>query len=294
MEKYQLVFLIGAARSGTKILRTILEQSEKIGVIPYDMNYIWKYGHYDLGHDEINKICPKQAQIKFIKKFINKKANQLKTPIVIEKTVSNTLRVDYIKKIFPDAKFIHLIRDGRDVALSAKKRWEGTAFDTELQSKKDIIRKVLDIPLFAVMPYISKYIKINIKHMFSRNSDHVESWGPIVKGLDKYVKNYSLLEVCALQWKKSVDLACGSFKTLIMEKDYIELKYEDLLLKTDIEIDKVCTFLSINDKDKLKHFSSIKLKKQNLNKWKYIDNYELIRIEKLIKKTLIKLNYSPS
>lgn len=97
---HQVVFLVGAARSGTKMLREILEQSEDIGVIPYDMNYIWKYGHYDLKHDEMNHIEPTNNEINFITNFINKKIKQSQTPILIEKTVSNSMRIDYIKKYF--------------------------------------------------------------------------------------------------------------------------------------------------------------------------------------------------
>jgi len=68
----QVLFLIGAARSGTKLLRTILEQSDEIGVIPYDMNYIWKYGHYDINHDELNFIDPNTKEINFINNYVNK------------------------------------------------------------------------------------------------------------------------------------------------------------------------------------------------------------------------------
>lgn len=38
--------------------------------------------------------------------------------LVVEKNPRNSLRVSYVKKIFPEAKFIHIVRDGRDVACS--------------------------------------------------------------------------------------------------------------------------------------------------------------------------------
>lgn len=148
--KFELVFLIGAARSGTKMLRTLLEQSNSVAVIPYDINYIWKYGNYEIEHDELKNIEISKNTEKFIKNYIIKQQKKMKKPILVEKTVSNCLRVEYIKKIFPNAKIIHLYRDGRDVALSAKHRWEGSVFDKELQSKKDIVKKILDLPFFQL------------------------------------------------------------------------------------------------------------------------------------------------
>jgi hypothetical protein len=44
-----------------------------------------------------------------------------KTPIYVEK-------MDKIAEIFPNAKFIHIIRDGRDVALSMRKSYRGLRF----------------------------------------------------------------------------------------------------------------------------------------------------------------------
>jgi hypothetical protein len=38
--------------------------------------------------------------------------------ILVEKSPRNSLRVPYVKEIFPEARFIHIVRDGRDVACS--------------------------------------------------------------------------------------------------------------------------------------------------------------------------------
>ena len=38
------IFIIGAARSGTKFLRDCLLGDPRICAVPYDVNYIWRYG----------------------------------------------------------------------------------------------------------------------------------------------------------------------------------------------------------------------------------------------------------
>ena len=51
--KPNVIVIIAAARSGTKMLRHILDASQEISSYPYDANYIWKYGNFQLNHDEI-------------------------------------------------------------------------------------------------------------------------------------------------------------------------------------------------------------------------------------------------
>ena len=40
-----------------------------------------------------------------------------------EKTPEYTLILDFIDELFPDARYIHVIRDGRDVVASFRERW---------------------------------------------------------------------------------------------------------------------------------------------------------------------------
>ena len=287
----QVVFLVGAARSGTKLLRTILSQSNEIGSIPYDMNYIWKYGYYDMEHDEMNDIMPSENEIQFIRNYIFKQAKKQNKSIIIEKTVSNTLRVDYIKKIFPDAKIIHLYRDGRDVSLSAKQRWEGSLFDKEQQSKKEIIQKILDLPFFSVSPYLFEYVKNNIKHLFSKTSKNVETWGPIYNGMQKDKSKFDLLILCGMQWNKSVESTMNSLKNYTKNIDFIEIQYEELIENTAIEIDNLESFLNIPDVKKLQSYAKENIKKTSKHKWKKETKETIELLEEVISSNLKKLNY---
>lgn len=67
---------------------------------------------------------PKRASREF---FFTLSAAQISSPDVIyfgDSTPTNIINAKYITQIFPEAKFINMIRDGRDVALSvSKERW---------------------------------------------------------------------------------------------------------------------------------------------------------------------------
>ena len=115
----QPIVIIGAARSGTNMLRDVLTNIHGIGTWPCDeINYVWRDGNARYPTDEL---LPRHATAR-VKHFIRKKFKQmaqgLNCRILIEKTCANSLRVPFVNEIFPHARFIFLIRDGRDVVAS--------------------------------------------------------------------------------------------------------------------------------------------------------------------------------
>jgi len=66
------VILLGAGRSGTKFLRDILDASNDIAVIPFDIGYVWRYGNENLEHDELTPEMINHRTVKFIKRILPK------------------------------------------------------------------------------------------------------------------------------------------------------------------------------------------------------------------------------
>jgi hypothetical protein len=52
-----------------------------------------------------------------------------------DKAPLHTLFMDRIERILPEAHFIHIIRDGRDVCLSLRKMWFSPGWDAETQAR---------------------------------------------------------------------------------------------------------------------------------------------------------------
>ncbi|MDH5508429.1 MAG: sulfotransferase, partial [Anaerolineae bacterium] len=154
-ESCQPVFLIGAARSGTKLLRDIVSQHPDVEKIPYDINYIWRFGNEKLSHDELTPSLLTPQIIKRIRQqFETYHAGR---SILIEKTVSNCLRIPFVAAVFPQAKFIHLIRHGEDVVESAYRQWIAPP------DWNYIFEKARTFPLLETPGYALRYI-INAIH----------------------------------------------------------------------------------------------------------------------------------
>ena len=131
------VIIIAAARSGTKMLRAALAASPVFVDFPYDINYVWKYQNYDINHDELTEENLTPTIKKFIRNRFEKLVLKKDSKRVLEKTVSNSLRVDFVRAVFPKCKIIHLYRDGHDVAADARLCWQSSALSTRIQTRKE-------------------------------------------------------------------------------------------------------------------------------------------------------------
>lgn len=113
----RIALIIGCARSGTSILGELIAAHEDVNYI-FEAHEVWERGGQ--GHDESHRLTEEHATRKVTKKIRKWFEKQDDGRLIVEKCPRNTLRVPYIRAIFPEAKIIHIVRDGRDVTCSLK------------------------------------------------------------------------------------------------------------------------------------------------------------------------------
>lgn len=214
------IILIGAARSGTRFLRDILGAGPGTAMVPYDVNYIWRYGAEGLRHDALDAAALDDARARFIRKALASVARSRPGDRLIEKTVSNTLRVPFVNRVFPQAVFVHLIRDGRDVAESAMRQWRAPPDWRALRSK------LRGLPLRNV-GYVGWFAG-NYARGLLRGRQGGGVWGPRFPGIDGLAATAGLAETCAVQWVASVEAATRDLAALPQTRVHT-IRYEALV-----------------------------------------------------------------
>ncbi|MEM7133556.1 MAG: sulfotransferase [Chloroflexota bacterium] len=126
----------------------------------------------------------------------------------LHKNTANSLRVPYLYSIFPDAKFIHIVRDGRAVALSLTKVkfWQDLNLWWSDETPRDWAERGGEPAVLAglhwqreVSAVLSSLEKLPTEQQYEiRYEDFVAS--PI----DSLQK---LIEFCELKWHPQLDLA---------------------------------------------------------------------------------------
>lgn len=235
-QAFQPVVIIGAGRSGTNMLRDVLTQLPGFGTWPCDeINYIWRHGNTRFPTDEFDPQQATPAVKAYIRRTFTRFANDNKLTYVVEKTCANSLRVGFVDAIIPNAKYIFIVRDGRDVVSSALKRWSAPL---ELDY---VFKKARYIPPSDLPYYGTRYLGNRVYRLLSREK-RLAFWGPRFQGMQELLQERSLPEVCAYQWKRCVERAEMDFRNIPPERVY-KLRYEDLVRDPGAEFQNILRFL---------------------------------------------------
>ena len=222
------VFLIGAARSGTKLVRDLLGEHPDVAVVPYDINYLWRLGSEAVPHDELVAPLPTKAV-----RGVEAELQKAKARVSVEKTVSNCLRVPAMADAFPEARFILLLRDGLDVTESSMRQWQAP-FDWRYSA-----RKALSFPWLRAPLYAAKHLRSSLV----RSSSGTATWGPRYDGIDDDVARLRLAEVCARQWSECVTQAFDGFEQVGQRP--LVVRYEQLVATPLAEVNRLHTALGL-------------------------------------------------
>ncbi|MDD5395542.1 MAG: sulfotransferase [Thiothrix sp.] len=230
------VVIVGAPRSGTNMLRDMLVKLPKVGTWPCDeINYIWRHGNVRYPSDAFTRDMAAADVKRYIHTQFDQLAKSHQLDMVVEKTCTNSLRVGFVDEVLPDAKYIFIVRDGVDVVGSAMLRWKASLDIPYLLAKARYV-PIVDLPYYA-----SKYLSNRLYRLISKEK-RLASWGPKLDDMDAILKNYSLLQVCALQWKACVNKSEEEFSRIDPER-VVRVKYEDLVSHPHDEFLRIAKFL---------------------------------------------------
>lgn len=279
------IIIIGAARSGTNMLRDIITQLPGFGTWPCDeINYIWRHGNAHYSNDEFSVEQASVSVKKFIRRAFARVARKQGLRYVVEKTCANSLRVAFVEKVFPDAKFIFIVRDGRDVVASAMKRWVAP-LDIPYLLKKARYLPVTDAPY-----YVIRYFWNRVCRSFS-SEDRLSFWGPRFEGMNEMQRSRSLSEVCAMQWVRCVEKSEHDLEHLDTARVH-RLRYEDFVTNPSVELQSLAEFLNINlSKDDISKLVQ-GVSSKSVGDWKNCFDQDVLEsLEPLIKASMKRYGY---
>ena len=216
---WQPIVIVGAPRSGTNMLRNVLTSFPGIATWPCDeINYIWRHKNTSYPTDEFTAGMATEYVQRFVRgKFsaLEKKTNPTH---IIEKTCANSLRVAFVNRVLPEAYFVHLIRDGRDAAVSAAKRWVAGV------NWGYLFRKARYVPISDSPRYAWRYLNSRFYRLVSRDR-RLSIWGPVFKEMASAFQELPLLDACALQWQRCVELSTNQLSCLPRQR-VCKINYE--------------------------------------------------------------------
>ncbi len=268
------LFIVGLSRSGTKLLRDILNNHPKIQISTIETHFMAsllqinenqfnfkesysvvvrskfyktnKYFNRNNDYTNLKEIVDKSddkllAFLEYIlKTAVGKKINE--TFIWGDKTPKNLRILDKLIERFPDGKVIHIVRDPRDRCMSVHNTW-----------KKSITR--------------AAYL-----------------WNKEIQESDTIIQEF--------------------FKSNERHQNYLEVKFEELLSDSEEVLSSVCDFLSISFNSGMtvlqkpsekygKASDSDKIVSENKKKFLEFDQDKVLLVEQICFYSMKKKGYEP-
>jgi hypothetical protein len=124
----KFVFITGAPRSGTTLLKTILIVHNHLAGGDYEstglfrLRNFYRYACGEIGNDEIRSHLQKSRNlVDFYERVTDELLKVRGGSVFVDKVWPHKLRLAFVVKHFPMAVWINIVRDGRDCYCSALK-----------------------------------------------------------------------------------------------------------------------------------------------------------------------------
>jgi hypothetical protein len=298
------VFIVGSPRSGTTILGEILDCHSRISQW-YEPYFVWDHHFRNHPHDQRSEQDATPRVVKQVRSDFIRYLKKSGAALLVDKSPRNSLKIPFIKKIFPEAQFIHILRDGRDVTLSIHKEWlrrMGIVNDP-LRRRHFNYRKAHEVirSWLARQPFLTDRIRAfwfethghiidKSKHLNRIRWNGAVGWGPRFKNWEHVFNEQAILEFNAHQWLKCVEAIHHTWDSIPPEKR-LEIRYEDMVEGGSGVISKIVEFLGFEATDDFLASTPL-LKKGNYNKWKKeFSKGQIDTIESILNPMLKTLHY---
>jgi len=250
------VCIVGAPRSGTTILGDALSTHPDIAYI-YEPYFIWDNFFGPMKDDSRTSDMVTPEISNWIRNEFEVLAGTLGTNLVLDKSPLNSFRIPFVRAVFPNAKFIHIVRDGRNVTVSSYKRWKDrTDFNDDKNYRKFmteawerlIRRPTMRTRIKAVAYELRHNLKFSAKSYYAAYYNGKTGWGVRYPGYERDMDQENLLDFNAMQWKNSIVHVKDSFNLVPIE-DQLTIRYEDFTQQPASIINSILEFIDLPPAD---------------------------------------------
>jgi hypothetical protein len=254
------------------MLHAVLARSPDLGSLPGEGHLLW-----NLFHDEGRSGWDSQAtQPGDIAKGERRALSWTIAQIAgerryLDKTPRNSLQVPYLHRLFPDAWFVFLVRDGRATVSSLLNGWRDTS---------------------GMFPGRRMPVPVSI------DGYDGETWKFVAPpGWESYARGRTLADVCAFQWVASMEAILAGRDSVPADR-WIEVRYERFVAIPDAETARLLIALDlpldravVDDARQLDRRVTKAVTPPRVDKWRDENPEEIERILPVIAPAMRRLGY---
>ncbi|WP_170125975.1 sulfotransferase family protein [Pelagimonas varians] len=290
----EMLFIVGAGRSGTNLLSRMLEHAGGFSDLS-ENRYIWNYKQR---YRSTDRRLPEEAN-EAVSTYIRRHyavMSETHSGVLIDKTPGNALRLDFVSQIFPEAKIVNIVRDGRANVLSRSALWdeEGLLSDgTRPGMLTRYMRRIRRMRALGNLPNdrIPAFLADNMPALASRILlRRATLSGERVAGLREIEQRHGTRIARAVQWREVATFAAIEGRALGPDR-YHEVGFENMLRNPRQTAEALFTFLGHDGGARSADWLDAKLDPGRLDNWKQRDRAEIAEIEPYLTPALTYFDY---
>lgn len=215
------IFVFGAPRSGTTLLGQLLSAHPDLAYAE-EPRLVWRHGN-DGKSDALTADDARPEVAQHVRDHFDRFVADAGRKRLLEKTPSNALRPAFVHAIYPRGRFIHVIRNGYDAALSIRAYTNRHATGVPRGRLLQRLREVKP----SQLRHYGKEAAARLLPASIRPGWATPVWGPRLPGLVAIQREVGGLGTACLQWRACVEATC-QFGRALPPGQYMELRLEDL------------------------------------------------------------------
>ncbi len=227
------IIILGAPRSGTTLLADLLDAHPDVAVMQ-EPRLVWRYGN-DRRSDQLRPEHARPDVIDHIHATFAKLVRARGASRLVEKTPANSVRPHFVDAVFPDARYVHITRDGWAAVPSIREFSVRRGSGLDRRQVNKLGRRLREAELRQIRHYIPEMLR-RLSGPLGRGP---AMYGPRVAGLRSVAREVGELEAAALQWRTCVDSAAVFGRALPKER-YLEIQLERLDEDTIMQVMAHC------------------------------------------------------
>ena len=242
------IVVVGAARSGTSMTSRVLQRHPDVAFW-MEPKYVWRYGR-PLAPDDLRRAADATPRVRrYIRRAFERFAEREGKPRFMEKTPSNCFRLPFVEAVLPEARYLHVIRDGRDSTRSALRMW------TKTPDKRALRRRLtqLEIPLRDAPFYATAVLRDVVARQFFPQRAYV--WGPQFPGLRDVRAEAGVVAACAVQWRESVRAARAGLAEIPADRQ-MPVRFEDVMADPVGQMAAILEFLELRPSEAVREYAA--------------------------------------
>ncbi len=222
MEVRDPVIVLGAPRSGTTVLAHILGGHPDV-LLLNEPRLTWRWGN-DTRSDELDPADARPEVVDHIHTVFGARLAASGRSRLAEKTPSSSLRPGFVDAVFPDARYLHIIRDGWDAVPAMAEFWGRRASGvTDPRQRAKLVKRWREVGLRRAPRYLPELAR----RLLPGDGRGRQLYGPRVAGLREIARDRGELVAAATQWRLCTERAATFGRALPPER-YLELRLDEL------------------------------------------------------------------